>query len=807
MRASQKAMERVLEGDNANMQDASSSDEEDVDVQQPSSKRIRFQNLSMRIASMHDDAEGIHALGDDRDVPEEPHETFFAEALAHWRELNTHAAFNEVHAACVPLTMTLPELVLHADAVFRILERKFVATSDDSLPAIIALAGAPLARDLAADYAPLYARFGVACGKLLLEENLAANPEMVASASSAMADAARRAGRYLGSASEALAPTRALRACRHAHVRDAFAAAAAPLLREKTRQPMQIAVTLVNEVKEIDDNDDASRGCGALLARACAGAAESLHSRATHLLACTMARGALECVDATETMLQEATRRVAEHVSAEKSSSLWTLLRDACRFCERVHRNDDDDDGGGDDDKDNDEDNAKRHFQNVDAASAPALLRLALSMMQELLAARRGAHVVDAGWRKLAIALDGAAAALASATKHDSTVAAATRAAFLSLTLCTRAPEEADVQHRVTRLARTILPWVDNDALMAACADAASAGIRAAAWASVLLDECLARVPTSADGPLLHALCSLSSASEGWDAPLASLVTKKELVPARESLRKLALLKTSRDGKDDDSLSACAWMALRILAAAENAANDPAANRSFFASSPPADHQSKPLLWSTWMQAHIASLSDVGAIVNAASLCLERGDAHSVSAAAAAFDVRVDALGIDVFADMDEDAGDFDVDGQELVPLSYASNFACVKSRLHPLLQARSREVRAAALRVLAGCSGDCGDSSATAAAATKASIRLVDSEGDAASRHSVITPARALVALLGVARVPESLQAHDANIAPRNSVCSRRWFAQQRRCTRMRGRCSARELAHAIHASLGGPD
>ena len=761
MRASQKAMERVLEGDNANMQDASSSDEEDVDVQQPSSKRIRFQNLSMRIASMHDDAEGIHALGDDRDVPEEPHETFFAEALAHWRELNTHAAFNEVHAACVPLTMTLPELVLHADAVFRILERKFVATSDDSLPAIIALAGAPLARDLAADYAPLYARFGVACGKLLLEENLAANPEMVASASSAMADAARRAGRYLGSASEALAPTRALRACRHAHVRDAFAAAAAPLLREKTRQPMQIAVTLVNEVKEIDDNDDASRGCGALLARACAGAAESLHSRATHLLACTMARGALECVDATETMLQEATRRVAEHVSAEKSSSLWTLLRDACRFCERVHRNDDDDDGGGDDDKDNDEDNAKRHFQNVDAASAPALLRLALSMMQELLAARRGAHVVDAGWRKLAIALDGAAAALASATKHDSTVAAATRAAFLSLTLCTRAPEEADVQHRVTRLARTILPWVDNDALMAACADAASAGIRAAAWASVLLDECLARVPTSADGPLLHALCSLSSASEGWDAPLASLVTKKELVPARESLRKLALLKTSRDGKDDDSLSACAWMALRILAAAENAANDPAANRSFFASSPPADHQSKPLLWSTWMQAHIASLSDVGAIVNAASLCLERGDAHSVSAAAAAFDVRVDALGIDVFADMDEDAGDFDVDGQELVPLSYASNFACVKSRLHPLLQARSREVRAAALRVLAGCSGDCGDSSATAAAATKASIRLVDSEGDAASRHSVITPARALVALLGVARVPESLQAH----------------------------------------------
>ena len=127
-------------------------------------KRHRFQTFDMRVAAMDDDAHaGAMAAADD--APGDGHETFTAEALAYWRELNTAAAFNELYAALVPLTQTLPELVLHADAVFARIDERVKAESADALPAILALAGGPLARDLAADYAPLYAKLGAACAR------------------------------------------------------------------------------------------------------------------------------------------------------------------------------------------------------------------------------------------------------------------------------------------------------------------------------------------------------------------------------------------------------------------------------------------------------------------------------------------------------------------------------------------------------------------------------------------------------------------------------------------------------------------
>ena len=343
------------------------------------------------------------------------------------------------------------------------------------------------------------------------------------------------------------------------------------------------------------------------------------------------------------------------------------------------------------------------------------------------------------------------AASAAAVPEGALEAASIAHAAALSLMLCMRAPAEADVRRRAAILADAFLTKLNVDALEQACVEAAAAGEPASAWSSELLGACLDRIPATArddlaaGARLLYAICMLLHVNPQLDTALAGRLTKSPAV--KKALTQLAQPQSERD-LHDDVRGTCAWLALRVLAASSATAD--AGKGSIFLAHPPPTFNNASLLWSTWMKAYIAEEGDAHALVDAANACLARGDAHAIEGAAAALNARAERLGIDA----EDDAAEADVDGGALSPLACDANFAYARSRVQPLLQSRARDARIAALRVLAGCTGE---QKASAPPSETALVDACDGSGDGV----VVAPARALVALHSAARLPENLMKH----------------------------------------------
>ena len=377
-----------------------SSDDEDarnaLGRKPPKVRKRHFKTFAERVGEV--DVDVHRTSGELRTAPLDGSSNFTHETLLKWAELNCGADFGDYSREVMQLCQSLPQLVLHQDAVLDALLRRLTMGARHSLEALLACLSA-LARDLRGDFLK---RLGDVTGALsrLLMDGAEREPELLEHVFACLARVLKWLQRQLAADLPlALRHTRSLRRHRSRHVRKFAAQAAAFLLRaapdaavedgvrailaEATSDDTTVTVeagasadgdeeedgegnrgsdngpgrpvdaprrfeerTRAATKKEMLNNSDAA---GALLAEAMKGAAHGLHSRAPRLLARILRPPKLAPTEErggggddgrlarAYTVAEGAVDSLAKHTRRGKCGVMWEhVLRAARRACADV---------------------------------------------------------------------------------------------------------------------------------------------------------------------------------------------------------------------------------------------------------------------------------------------------------------------------------------------------------------------------------------------------------------------------------------------------------------------------------------
>ena len=435
-----------------------SSDDEDarnaLGRKPPKVRKRHFKTFAERVGEV--DVDVHRTSGELRTAPLDGSSNFTHETLLKWAELNCGADFGDYSREVMQLCQSLPQLVLHQDAVLDALLRRLTMGARHSLEALLACLSA-LARDLRGDFLK---RLGDVTGALsrLLMDGAEREPELLEHVFACLARVLKWLQRQLAADLPlALRHTRSLRRHRSRHVRKFAAQAAAFLLRaapdaavedgvrailaEATSDDTTVTVeagasadgdgeqdgegnrgsdngpgavdaprrfeerTRAATKKEMLNNSDAA---GALLAEAMKGAAHGLHSRAPRLLARILRPPKLAPTEErggggddgrlarAYTVAEGAVDSLAKHTRRGKCGVMWEhVLRAARRACADVggeKHGGEEEDEEDDDESDSDEENGE---EEEDDASATERAARSLGVVATAVEVYNGARVED----------------------------------------------------------------------------------------------------------------------------------------------------------------------------------------------------------------------------------------------------------------------------------------------------------------------------------------------------------------------------------------------------------------------------
>ena len=209
-----------------------SSDDEDarnaLGRKPPKVRKRHFKTFAERVGEV--DVDVHRTSGELRTAPLDGSSNFTHETLLKWAELNCGADFGDYSREVMQLCQSLPQLVLHQDAVLDALLRRLTMGARHSLEALLACLSA-LVRDLRGDFLK---RLGDVTGALsrLLMDGAEREPELLEHVFACLARVLKWLQRQLAADLPlALRHTRSLRRHRSRHVRKFAAQAAAFLLR------------------------------------------------------------------------------------------------------------------------------------------------------------------------------------------------------------------------------------------------------------------------------------------------------------------------------------------------------------------------------------------------------------------------------------------------------------------------------------------------------------------------------------------------------------------------------------------------
>ena len=423
-----------------------SSDDEDarnaLGRKPPKVRKRHFKTFAERVGEV--DVDVHRTSGELRTAPLDGSSNFTHETLLKWAELNCGADFGDYSREVTQLCQSLPQLVLHQNAVLDATLRRLNMGARHSLEALLACLSS-LARDLRGDFLK---RLGDVTGALsrLLMDGAEREPELLEHVFACLARVLKWLQRQLAADLPlALRHTRSLRRHRSRHVRLFAAQAAAFLLRaapdaavedgvrailaEATSDDTTVTVeagasipngdgegnrgdgnaprrfeerTRAATKKEMLNNSDAA---GALLAEAMKGAAHGLHSRAPRLLARILRPKTAPTGDADErlarayTVAEGAVDSLAKHTRRGKCGVMWEhVLRAARRACadaggeKRGGEVEEEEEEEEDDESDSEEENGE---EEEDDASATERAARSLGVVAAAVEVYNGARVED----------------------------------------------------------------------------------------------------------------------------------------------------------------------------------------------------------------------------------------------------------------------------------------------------------------------------------------------------------------------------------------------------------------------------
>ncbi|KAL7754393.1 U3 snoRNP protein [Sorochytrium milnesiophthora] len=291
--------------------------------------RFKYRNFSDRLKSIRIDVN--HRIGEVHVAPESGHDSFIAESLEQWKELNCTADFTRFVREVQPLVRSLPLVLYNKDKLVDIFVRHLGVVNSGAYEPILSMLPM-LAKDLRGEFYPYLETILTAVLPLTRSQD----PETLEWSFNAIAYLFKYLNRRIQDditpVFRCLAPILGENQQQKAHIRLFAAESFAYLIRKMPVERLGAAVDLIVTSLEDSYSTQYSEGLAMLFFEAMRHVSQTLHSKTTailhELLRVTASRSQNDATAVVFELINKALILVCQHADQASMTSVWGVLVD-----------------------------------------------------------------------------------------------------------------------------------------------------------------------------------------------------------------------------------------------------------------------------------------------------------------------------------------------------------------------------------------------------------------------------------------------------------------------------------------------